>query len=121
MFKPLQRTLWVNRCKSMHILQVYTHSPESCPIGNSKNLQITEDWLKKVGALTTKHGIKVVGIWTDRWGHKSWAVYDSPNMEAFEEYEKEPENLAKVTFTDVETRMVTVPSQTLAFFAALKK
>ena len=41
--------------------------------------------------------------------------------EAFERFEQEPENLAKVTFTDVETRTVTVPSQTLAFFEKIKK
>jgi hypothetical protein len=100
----------------MYILQIYTHSPESCPIGNRKNLLTTMDWLKKVDALAAKHSVKVVGIWTDRWGHQSWAVYEAPHMEAFEEFEQEPENLAKVTFTDVDTRTVTVPSQTLAFF-----
>jgi hypothetical protein len=105
----------------MHVLQVYTHSPESCPIGNPKNMQTTIDWLNKVAELAAKHGLKVIGIWTDRWGHKSWAVYDTPNMEAFERFEQEPENLAKVTFTDVETRTVTVPSQTLAFFEKIKK
>jgi hypothetical protein len=104
----------------MYIFQTYTHSPESCPIGNPKNLEITMNWLKKVDALTAKHRVKVVGIWTDRWGHKSWAVYETPTMEAFEKYEQEPENLAKVTFTDVETRTVTVPSQTLAFFEKIK-
>jgi hypothetical protein len=105
----------------MHILQVYTHSPESCPIGNRKNLLTMEDWLKKVEALTAKHGVMVVGIWTDRWGHKSWAVYEAPSTEAFEAFEQEPENLEKVKFNDVETRIVTVPSQTLAFFARLKQ
>ncbi len=105
----------------MHILQIYTHSPESCPIGNRKNLLITMDWLKKVDALAGKHGVKVVGIWTDRWGHQSWTVYDAPSMEAFEEYEQETENMEKVTFTDVDTRIVTVPSQTLAFFERIIK
>lgn len=105
----------------MYVLQVYSHSPESCPIGNPKNLQITMEWLKKVDALAAKHGVKVVGIWTDRWGHKSWAVYETPTMEAFEKYEQEPENLAKVTFTDVETRTVTVPSQTMSFFEKIVK
>jgi hypothetical protein len=105
----------------MYILQVYTHSPESCPIGNRKNLLAMEEWFKKVDALAAKHGIKVIGIWTDRWGHKSWAVYDIPSSEDFEAFEQEPENLAKVTFNDVETRTVTLPSQTLAFFAQLKK
>ncbi len=105
----------------MYVLQVYSHSPESCPIGNQKNLQTSMIWLQKVDELTAKHGIKVVGIWTDRWGHKSWAVYETPNMEVFEKYEQEPENMEKVTFTDVETRIVTVPAQTLAFFEKIKK
>jgi hypothetical protein len=105
----------------MHILQVYTHSPESCPVGNQKNLQITYDWLKKVDELAEKNGLKVVGIWTDRWGHKSWAVYDAPDMGSFEKFEQEPENIAKIPFTDVETRIVTIPSQTLAFFDKIKK
>ena len=105
----------------MYILQVYTHSPESCPIGNLQNLQTTMNWLKKVDTLASKHGIKVVGIWTDRWGHRSWAVYDIPDMASFENFEQEPENLAKVTFTNTETITVTIPSQTLAFFEKIKK
>lgn len=105
----------------MHILQVYTHSPESCPIGNPKNLQTTMNWLKKVDVLAAKHGVKVVGIWTDRWGHQSWAVYDAPNMEAFEAFEQEPENLQKVTFTCTQTAIVTVPTETLAFFEKIKR
>ena len=53
-------------------------------------------------------------------GHKSWAVYDTPNMEAFEKFEQEPENLEKVKFNDIETRTVTVPKQTLAFFEKIR-
>ena len=105
----------------MHILQIYTHSPESCPIGNPKNLQTSIAWLKKVNVLAAKNNIKVVGIWTDRWGHKTWAVYYAPNMEAFELFEQEPENLEKITFTEVETRIVTVPTETLMFFERIKK
>lgn len=105
----------------MHVLQVYKHSPESCPIGVPKNLQIMMNWLKNVDALAAKHGIKVEGIWTDRWGHTTWAVYDTPSMEDFEKFEQEPENLQKIMFTDVETRTVSVPSQTLAFFEKIKK
>jgi hypothetical protein len=70
----------------MHILQIYSHSPESCPIDNPQNLQITLNWLKKVDTLAAKQGIKVVGIWTDRWGHNSWTVYDTPITEAFEKF-----------------------------------
>jgi hypothetical protein len=37
-------------------------------------------------------------------------------MDVFEAYEQEPENITKVIFTDVETRTVIVPSQSLSFF-----
>ena len=105
----------------MHILQIYTHSPESCPIGNPKNLQTSMDWLKKVDILAAKYKINVVGIWTDRWGHKSWAVYEAPNIETFGAFEQEPENLEKIKFTEVETRIVTVSSETLTFFERIRK
>jgi len=105
----------------MHILQVYTHAPESCPIGNPKNLQITRDWLKKVDMLATKYGIKVIGVWTDRWGHQAWAVYDTPNMEAFEAFEQEPEHLNRVPFTDTQTKIVTTVPETIAFFNKIEK
>jgi hypothetical protein len=79
------------------------------------------DWIKKVEVLAAKYNIKVVGIWTDRWGHKSWAVYEAPNMETFSAFEQEPENLEKIKFTDVETRIVTVPRETLTFFERIRK
>ncbi|MDR0493279.1 MAG: hypothetical protein LBH74_06555 [Nitrososphaerota archaeon] len=105
----------------MHILQVYTHAPESCPIGNPKNLQITMDWLKRVDMLAAKHNIKVIGIWVDRWGHQAWAVYDTPNMEAFEAFEQEPEHLKRVSFTDTQTKIVTTCMETISFFERIQK
>jgi hypothetical protein len=51
------------------------------------------NWLKIVDGLAAKHRFKVVRIWIDLWGHKSWAVYDTSNLEAFEKFEQEPENL----------------------------
>jgi hypothetical protein len=48
-------------------------------------------------------------------------VYDVPHVEAFEAFEEEPENLEKIKFTNVETRIVTVPGETLAFFERIRK
>jgi hypothetical protein len=105
----------------MHVLQIYTHSPESCPVGNAKSLQIMMNWFKKLDTLTAKHGIIVVGVWTDRWGHMSWAVYETPDIETFEKFEQEPENIEKVTINKIETKTVTVAKETLAFFEKIKK
>jgi hypothetical protein len=104
----------------LHILQIYTHSPESCPIGNQRSLQIMMNWFKKLDKLTSKNGVKVVGVWTDRWGHMSWAVFDAPDMETFAKFEHEPENMEKATINNIETKTVTVAAETLAFFEKLK-
>jgi hypothetical protein len=73
-------------------------------------------WLENVDVLAAKHAIKVVGVWTDRWGHTSWVVYETPNIEAFTKFELEPENLKVVTFNHIETTRVTSAKETLAFF-----
>ena len=69
----------------MYIIQVIRHSPESCPLGNPKNLEIKIKWLENIERLASKYDIKVVGVWTDRWGHTSWAVFETPDMDAFKE------------------------------------
>ncbi len=105
----------------MYVLQTLRHSPESCPLGKPENLQTMKTWLETVDALAAKHGIKVVCVWTDRWGHTSWVVYETPNMDAFAKFELEPENLKLVTFNHIETKRVTSAKETLAFFKQYQK
>jgi hypothetical protein len=71
--------------------------------------------------MASKYEIKVVGVWTDRWGHTSWAVFETPSMDEFKKFELEPENMARVTFTHTETIIVTSAQETLAFFSQYKK
>jgi hypothetical protein len=100
----------------MYVMQTLKHASESCPLGKLENLHIMKTWLENVESLATKNGIKLVGVWTDRWGHTSWAVYETPNMDAFTKFELEPENLKIVTFNSIETKRVTSEKETLAFF-----
>jgi hypothetical protein len=104
----------------MHVMQIITHSPESCPLGNPQNLATKLNWLEKIESLASRYGIKVLGVWTDRWGHTSWVVYQTPNMETFAKLEVEPEFIAMVTFTTIETKMVTVKNETLTFLKTYK-
>jgi hypothetical protein len=62
------------------------------------------NWLQRIEYSAAKHGIAVLGVWTDRWGHTSWAVFDAYSMEAFKKFELEPENMAQVVFTQTETK-----------------
>lgn len=105
----------------MHVIEIVTHSPESCPLGNPQKLELMINWLENMDALAAKHGVRVVGIWTDRWGHTSWVAYEAPSMEAFAKLELEPEFMARVTFNNIEKRAVTSAKETLAFFAKYKK
>jgi hypothetical protein len=105
----------------MYVLQIIKHSPESCPLGDPKKLDIMMNWLEEIEKIANKHEIKVLGVWTDRWGHTSWAVFESPSMEAFTKFEVEPANMLRVTFNHVETKVVTSAKETLAFFAEHKK
>jgi hypothetical protein len=105
----------------MHIIQIIKHSPESCPLGNPKELEVVMRWLEQIENIAAKHGIKVIGVWTDRWGHTSWASFESPNMEAFAKFELEPENMARVTFNHIETKVVTSAKETLTFFTQYKR
>jgi hypothetical protein len=72
----------------MHIMQIIKHSPESCPLGNPKKLEVMIRWLEQIESIAAKHGIKVLAVLTDRWGHTSWAFFESPNMEAFSKFEQ---------------------------------
>lgn len=105
----------------MYVMQIITHSPESCPLGNPQKLIVMMNWLEKVGSIASKYGIKNLGVWTDRWGHRSWVVFEAPSMEIFAKFELEPENLARVTFNHIETVVVTSAEQTLAFFKQRKE
>jgi hypothetical protein len=105
----------------MQIIEIVTHSPESCPLSNPKNQKIMTSWLENIDALAAKHGVKVLGVWTDRWGHTSWAAYETPSMEAFAKLELEPEFMARATFNNIEKRAVTTAKETLDFFAKYKK
>jgi len=100
----------------MFILQTMRHSPESCPLGNPKNLDTMTHWLENLEGAAAVHGIKVLGVWFDRAGHTSYAVFDAPSMEAFTAFEVSPQNLPVVTLHTTEKKIVTSFSETLAFF-----
>ena len=105
----------------MYILEILSHSPESCPLGNSEKLEIMMRWFQKMNALAAKHGIKIITVLTDRWGHTSWAMYETPSMAAFLKLELEPEFMARITFNHIEKRVVTSEKETLGFFIDYKK
>jgi uncharacterized protein with GYD domain len=58
---------------------------------NEKVKKATVDLMTKMGPLTKKHGIKVVGGWNAMQEHLIVMVIDAPNMEALMKFAMEPE------------------------------
>jgi hypothetical protein len=75
----------------MLFLQISKHAPESCPMHNEKVMKATADLMAKMGSLTKKHGIKVIGSWNSIPDHQIVAVYDAPSLEALLKFGMEPE------------------------------
>jgi hypothetical protein len=99
----------------MFILQKVRHSPESCPLGNSKNIEVLIHWLENIEKLTSAYNLTVVGAWADRPGHAIYAVFEAPSMEDFINFEVDPQNIPLLTFCHVEKRAVTSIKETLTF------
>lgn len=90
----------------MYVMQISKHSPESCPTVAKSTVKVTEDLIKNLDSLTAKHGIKLVGSWTDHPMHVIYNIYETPNMEAFFNYSEEPECMAWLGYNTVETKVV---------------
>ena len=90
----------------MLFLQISKHSPESCPMHHEKAKKAMEDLASKMGPLTKKHGIKVIGTWVAVPMHLIVAVYDAPNMEAMLKFSMEPEAMAWMGYNTTETMPV---------------
>jgi len=90
----------------MLFLQISKHSPESCPMHNEKAKKALMDLMAKLGPLTKKHGIKLVGSWTSMPEHLIVNVYDAPNMETLTKLAMEPETMNWSAYNMTETRPV---------------
>jgi hypothetical protein len=87
------------------ILTIQRHSAESCPMMNEKGRKVILDLAEKMEALAKKHGIKIVGMWTDPWEHLAFTIFESPNLEAWEKLGMEPEITAWNALNTTETKV----------------
>jgi len=105
---------------SMIILQTMRHQPESCPLGNPKNLDIMIQWLENIEPLAAKYGIKVIGAWADRAGHTIYAIFETPTVKTFSKFEIDPQNIPIITLNYIEKNIVITAKDLLPFFKEYK-
>lgn len=90
----------------MLFMQISKHAPESCPMHNEKAKKAFADLMAKLGPLTKKHGIKLVGSWTSMPEHLIVNVFDAPNMETLLKLTMEPISMNWLAYNTTETRPV---------------
>ena len=74
----------------------------------------------KLGELTTKHGVTLVGHWSVRFEHLTLRVYEAPSFETFQEFIMEPEIMKWMKYTTVEVKMAMNFDETLQLIQQAK-
>jgi len=72
------------------IIVLQRHSVENCPMNNEKMKKMASEIMDKIGALTKKHGIKMVGNWTIAREHLNIIAYEASSLDAFLKLQMEP-------------------------------
>jgi hypothetical protein len=90
----------------MWVMQISRHTPENCPAFNKESKKTMLTMMPVVDTLTAKHGVKVVGMWTDLGAHTFYAVYQTPSMDAYWALLNEPELFGWLSFNKVENRVL---------------
>jgi hypothetical protein len=96
----------------MLYMVITTHDPENCPAFNPKTRAIMLAWYARVEALSKKHGIKVIGGWTDHPAHTYYGVMDIPSDAAAVAFMMEPEVHATLGFCKMRSFPVMTDEET---------
>ena len=97
----------------MLFLQISKHSPESCPMHNEIVKKATVDLMTKMGSLTKKHGIKVIGGWHSSPDHQTVVVFDAPDLDSVMKFSMEPEVMTWSGYNITETKPVMKTEETM--------
>jgi hypothetical protein len=98
----------------MHVMQISKHSPENCPAFNKDSKKTMLALMPLIDPAAAKHGVKVVGMWTDLGAHTFYAVFETPGLDAYWAFLNEPELMGWLSFNKVENRPLVGPEEVQA-------
>jgi len=81
---------------------------------NEQSKKITVALVQKQEPILAKHGLKMLGSWSDIPAHTIYNIYEAPTMEAFMKLMQEPEMMGWLAFNTVETKLVLSESDAMA-------
>jgi uncharacterized protein with GYD domain len=94
-------------------LQTAKHSPESCPMHNETVKKVFVNYNAKLGALSKKHGIKIVGGWAVTPEHTTVMIFDAPDPNAMMKFMGEPEAMTWQSYQVIKTRPVVAMAEVM--------
>ena len=96
-------------------LMTAKHTAENCPMHNEKTKKVFTDFMSKMGPLTKRHGIKVVGSWASMPEHLTVTVLDAPTAEEMIKFAREPEVMEWLSYQTTENRPVMFMEEAMKF------
>jgi len=82
---------------------------------NEKAKKVFQDFMSKMGRITKRHGIRVVGAWASMPEHLMVIVYDVPNTEAMLKFQAEPDVMEWLSYQTTEIRPVRTVEEAMKF------
>ena len=81
------------------------HSPSNCPIHNEKARKMFLESATKLGELTKKHGIKVLGNYGVIPEHKNYLIVEANSADAFQKAMNEPDMIKWLGYNMTEIKL----------------
>ena len=95
------------------------HTPEVCPAFSEKHRKSISALLEKMESLAKKHGVKMLGAYTDFPNHTVYWVYEG-SFESLQKLQMEPELMDWLSWNSMETKNVLTNEDVSAMLKKLK-
>ena len=100
-------------------MSISKHAPENCPAFSEKHRKSTLGLLDKMENLAKKHGVKMLGSWTDFPQHLIYMVFEG-SFEALQKMQMEPELMEWLSWNSMETKSVLTNDEVSAMLKKAK-
>ncbi|HVO37378.1 MAG TPA: DUF3303 family protein [Candidatus Acidoferrum sp.] len=95
------------------------HAPENCPAFSAKHRKSTLELFEKMDKLAKKHGVKVLGSWTDFPEHIVYMVVEG-SFDAMMKMQMEPLLMEWLSFNSMEVKALFKNEEVLEMLKKVK-
>jgi hypothetical protein len=95
------------------------HTPDDCPAFHEKHRKSTVELISTMDDLTKKHGIKLLGSWTDFPEHIIYNVFEG-SLDAMQKLQMEPCMMDWLSWNTMEIKIVSKSEEILKMLKKAK-